>query len=79
MYEIEQPRARGLLLHGFANHELLALELMGLTLLRFPDAPTAFRLDVARTLSEEQVHLAATRLVAMRAELVANGGRVPRE
>ncbi len=47
---------RGLLLHFFANHELLATELMALVLLKFPDAPAAFRRGVLNTLVEEQHH-----------------------
>lgn len=53
---LEQESERGRLLHFFANHELLATELMALVLLRFPDAPSAFRRGVFRTLKDEQEH-----------------------
>ncbi len=60
---LEQPRERGRLLHFFANHELLATELMALVLLKFPDAPAAFRKGVLQTLKDEQEH---TRLYLQR-------------
>ena len=54
---LEHETERGRLLHFFANHELLATELMALVLLRFPDAPAAFRRGVLQTLREEQEHI----------------------
>jgi len=54
--QLENESARGQLLHFLANHELLATELMALVLLKFPDAPHAFRQGVLVTLREEQAH-----------------------
>jgi uncharacterized ferritin-like protein (DUF455 family) len=53
---LEQNHERGRLLHFFGNHELLATELMALVLLKFPDAPAAFRKGVYETLKDEQEH-----------------------
>ncbi|MCB9646123.1 MAG: DUF455 family protein [Deltaproteobacteria bacterium] len=55
--DLTADSGRGLAMHFFANHELLAMELMALMLLRFPDADPAFRMDLARTIAEEQDHL----------------------
>jgi uncharacterized ferritin-like protein (DUF455 family) len=56
LHLLEQDQERGKLLHFFGNHELLATELMALVLLKFPDAPPAFRQGVLRTLQDEQEH-----------------------
>ncbi|NOS71963.1 MAG: DUF455 family protein [Verrucomicrobia bacterium] len=56
LHQLENRQERGRLLHFFANHELLATELMALVLLKFPDAPTAFRKGVLQTLKDEQEH-----------------------
>ena len=72
---LEVPEERGRLLHFFANHELLATELMALVLLRFPEAPPAFRQGVLRTLRDEQEH---TRLyLARMAECGIAFGELP--
>ncbi len=50
------PRRRAIAHHIMANHELQALEVMAWTLLAFPDAPTEFRLGLARIMGDEQRH-----------------------
>ncbi len=57
LHGLDNETGRGKVLHFFANHELLATELMALALLRFPDAPPAFRRGVLHTLREEQEHV----------------------
>jgi uncharacterized ferritin-like protein (DUF455 family) len=75
LHRLETEEERGRLLHFFANHELLATELMALVLLRFPDAPTAFRRGVFETLKDEQIH---TRLYLRRmAECGIEFGELP--
>lgn len=56
--KLHDNTTRGKVFHFFANHELLALELMALALLKFPDAPPAFRSGLMRTINEEQKHMA---------------------
>ncbi|MFT7618819.1 MAG: uncharacterized ferritin-like protein (DUF455 family) [Planctomycetota bacterium] len=55
--EMEEDEGRGRVMHFFANHELLALELMALMLLRFPDADANFRRTMCQTMLDEQRHL----------------------
>ncbi len=55
--KLAEASHRGRLLHFFANHELLAMELMALMLLKFPDAAKPFRAGIAETIREEQNHL----------------------
>ena len=75
VHQLESERERGRLLHFFANHELLATELMALVLLRFPDAPAAFRKGVLQTLKDEQEH---TRLYLRRMQACGIGfGELP--
>ncbi len=57
-HRLDNARERGVMLHFLANHELLAAELMALVLLRFPDAPKAYRAGVYEAMREEQAHAA---------------------
>ncbi len=72
---MHDPHVRGQVLHFFANHELLALELMALALLKFTTAPEGFRQGLVRTMTEEQNHL---KLYLKRmTELGVNFGDIP--
>ncbi len=74
-HELHSKDSRGAILHFFANHELLAIELMALGLIKFPDAPSEFRRGIAETITEEQSHL---RLYQNRmAELGVGLGDIP--
>jgi len=73
--ELEREQARGVVLHFFANHELLAIEIMALTLLRFPEAPLSFRQGLVRTIIEEQGHLSS--YLQRMGELGVEFGEVP--
>lgn len=55
--DLEDPNKVALVMHYFANHELLAMEIMALVLLKFPDAPKAFRMGVAKEMREEAEHM----------------------
>lgn len=48
---------RGKALHFFANHELLAIELLAYAALKYPDDPPGLHASLLRTLAEEQTHL----------------------
>lgn len=47
---------RGKALHFFANHELLAIEMMAQALLLFPEASQATQRSLVETITEEQKH-----------------------
>ena len=73
--QLDTPHMRGRALHFFANHELLALELMALALLRFPEAPQKFRRTLVATMRDEQKHM---RLYLSRmADLGVELGEIP--
>lgn len=53
---LKDPLKRGIAHHILANHELQALEVMARIALRFPDAPTEFRVGLAEIMQDEQRH-----------------------
>jgi uncharacterized ferritin-like protein (DUF455 family) len=53
---IVDRNVRGAALYTFAHHELQAIELMALALLKFPKAPKGFRLGLANIIKDEQLH-----------------------
>ena len=54
---LQDKRQRGKALHFFANHELLAIEMMAQAILLFPEMNTRQQKLLVKTLSEEQKHL----------------------
>lgn len=67
---LREPARRAVAHHIMANHELQALEVMAMVLLAFPDAPTDFRLGMARIMFDEQRH---TRMHAQRCKELGIG------
>ncbi|MAA78389.1 MAG: hypothetical protein CL916_03950 [Deltaproteobacteria bacterium] len=55
--ELRKPSKRAEALLFFANHELLAIELMSLFILRFPQTPWKLRRGLMNIIAEEQEHL----------------------
>lgn len=64
---LSDPARRAVAHHILANHELQALEVMARVVLLFPDAPTEFRLGLARIMQDEQRH---TRMHVERAAML---------
>lgn len=59
--DLQDEDGRARVLHELMNHELQAIELLALAVLRFPDAPRGFRRALVATLRDEQRHCALYR------------------
>ena len=53
---LQRIEARATAHHIMANHELQALEVMGMVLCAFPDAPAEFRKGLVEVMADEQRH-----------------------
>jgi uncharacterized ferritin-like protein (DUF455 family) len=54
--KLDDEKNRCIMLHFFANHELLAMELMAYSLLKFQDTPVALKKGLIQIILEEQDH-----------------------
>lgn len=54
--DLQRDDGRARVLHELFNHELQAIELLAVALLRWPDAPAGFRRALVATLRDEQQH-----------------------
>lgn len=54
--DFAHTRKRAEALHFFANHELLAIEIMAATLLKFPDLESSIQQGIYKTIQDEQKH-----------------------
>jgi uncharacterized ferritin-like protein (DUF455 family) len=54
--QLKNDEQRGHCLHFFANHELQAIELMALALLKFPEMPSSLKRQLVSTIQDEQKH-----------------------